>query len=470
LKYATEPSGETLSVIVQRRNKNRKINKKIIKMITKNKLSLLIVMMICSSFAQNINTIKLDSLFQILESKDKYMGSIAISENGKLLYTKSIGKDDIENNKLSALITRYRIGSISKMFTACLIFKAVEENKIDLNQTIEKYFPTIQNSSKITIGNLLNHRSGIHNFTNDENYMSYFTTPKTEKEMVEIITMGKSDFEPNTKADYSNSNYVLLSYILEKNYKKKYSEILNFKIIKPLGLKNTYFGSKTNIQNNECYSYNYENKWIKENETDTSIPMGAGAIVSNPTDLVIFVEKLFAEKIINQNSLEKMITIKDNFGMGIFPFLFNDKNGFNHRGGIDGFSSVLTYFPENKLAIAITSNGHIYENNNIMIAILSNYFGKDFKIPNFKTIEVKTEDLDQYLGEYSSPTFPLKITLTKDGSKLFAQATGQSAFPLDATEKDCFEFSTAGIKLKFQPAKKEMELNQAGRKFILTKK
>ena len=190
-------------------------------MITKNKLSLLIVMMICSSFAQNINPMKLDSLFQILEAKDKYMGSIAISENGKLLYTKSIGKDDIENNKPSTISTKYRIGSISKMFTACLIFKAVEENKIDLNQTIEKYFPTIQNSSKITIGNLLNHRSGIHNFTNDENYMSYFTAPKTEKEMVEIITKGKSDFEPNTKSDYSNSNYVLLSYILEKKIQEK---------------------------------------------------------------------------------------------------------------------------------------------------------------------------------------------------------------------------------------------------------
>jgi D-alanyl-D-alanine carboxypeptidase len=91
-------------------------------------------------------------------------------------------------------------------------------------------------------------------------------------------------------------------------------------------------------------------------------------------------------------------------------------------------------------------------------------------IPNFKTVDLKTEDLEQYLGEYSSPTFPLKITITNDTSKLFAQATGQSAFPLEATEKDCFEFSTAGIKLKFEPAKKEMELNQAGRKFILTKK
>ena len=356
------------------------------------------------------------------------------------------------------------------MFTSCLIFKAIEENKIDLNETIEKYFPTIQNSNKITIENLLNHRSGIHNFTNDESYMSYFTKPKSEKEMVEIITNGKSDFEPNSKADYSNSNYVLLSYILEKKYKKKYNEILNLKILKPLGLNNTYFGKKTNIDNNESYSYSFENKWVKENETDTSIPMGAGAIVSNPTDLILFIDKLFELKIINKNSLVQMTTIKENFGMGIFQIPFYDKKGFSHNGGIDGFSSVLSYFPENKLAVAITSNGHIFENNNIMIAVLSNYYGKAYQIPTFNTIELKAEDLEQYLGEYSSPTFPLKITITKENSKLFAQATGQSAFPLDATEKDCFEFIAAGIKLKFEPTKKEMELNQAGRKFTLTKK
>ena len=189
-------------------------------MTKKIKLTLLFGLLFSTSFAQTLNTVKLDSLFQILETKDKFMGSIAISENGKLLYTKSIGKDDIETDRHSSILTKYRIGSISKMFTSCLIFKAVEDGKINLNQTIEKYFPTIVNANKITIGNLLNHRSGIHNFTNDENYLSYNTEPKSEKQMIEIIANGKSDFEPNSKADYSNSNYVLLSYILEKTYKK----------------------------------------------------------------------------------------------------------------------------------------------------------------------------------------------------------------------------------------------------------
>ena len=439
-------------------------------MTNKTFITLLFGLLVGTTFAQNLNTAKLDSLFQILESKDKFMGSIAVSENGKILYTKSIGKEDFETNKQATIATKYRIGSISKMFTSCLVFKAIEENKLSLNQTIDKYFPTIENAKKITIGNLLNHRSGIHNFTNDENYLKYNTTPKSEKEMVEIITKGKSDFEPNSKADYSNSNYVLLSYILEKTYKKTFKEILEIKITKPLGLKNTYIGNKTSIQNNECYSYSFDEKWEKETETDMSIPMGAGAVVSNPTDLVVFINNLFSNKIINEKSLEQMKTLQDNYGMGIFQVPFYDKKGFGHTGGIDGFGSVLSYFPDSKLAVALTSNGMLYENNNIMIAALSCYYGKSFAIPTFNAIQLKSEDLDKYLGEYSSTELPLKIIITKDNSKLLAQATGQSAFPLDPTEKDKFEFLTAGIKLEFKPTENQMMLNQGGRKFTFTKK
>lgn len=453
--------------IIQSRLRNQTNKNKMRKKIS---IGLLFGLLFGTTLAQNLNTAKLDSLFQILETKDKYMGSIAVSENGKLLYTKSIGNDDIESNKHSTIATKYRIGSISKMFTSCLIFKAIEENKLSLNQTIDNYFPTIENAKKITIGNLLNHRSGIHNFTNDEYYLKYNTQAKSEKEMVEIITKEKNDFEPDSKADYSNSNYVLLSYILTKTYNKTYKEILNTKIIKPLGLKNTYFGGKTNIQDNECYSYSYTTKWKKETETDMSIPMGAGAIVSNPTDMVVFINNLFSNKIINEKSLEQMKTIKDNYGMGLFQVPFYDKKGYGHTGGIDGFTSVVWHFPENKLSVALTSNGGIYGNNDIMIATLSCYYGKPFEIPTFKTIEIKSEDLDPYLGEYSSTDFPLRIAITKDNLKLFAQATGQSSFPLNATEKDKFEFLAAGIKLEFNPSKNQMILNQGGRKFTLAKK
>ncbi|MBG6061801.1 CubicO group peptidase (beta-lactamase class C family) [Flavobacterium sp. CG_9.1] len=438
----------------------------------KNKIAITLFLgfLVGTSYAQKMNVAKLDSLFQILEAKDKFMGSIAVSQNGTLLYSKSIGMDDIESNKKSGALSKYRVGSISKMFTSALVFKAIEEKKLMLTQTIETFFPTIENANKITIGYLLNHRSGIQNFTNSPEYLTYNTQPKTENEMVEIITKGKSIFEPNSKADYSNSNYVLLSYILEKTYKKPFRTILNDKIVKPLGLKNTYIGGKINILNNETNSYSFSEKWIKEPETDMSIPMGAGAVVSNPQDLTLFIEKLFANAIISESSLKQMTTLQDNYGMGIFQYPFYEKKSFGHTGGIDEFRSTLSYFPEDKIAVALTSNGRTYENNDIMIAALSAYFNKPFTIPNFKTVTLKSEDLDPYLGEYSDAGFPMKITITKEDNKLFAQATGQAAFPLEAIEKDNFEFKMAGIKLEFKPNEKQMILKQGGGKFTLTKK
>lgn len=431
----------------------------------------LLILSAATCFSQTFNTQRIDSLFQILEKKDKFMGSIAVSQNGKLLYTKAVGYSDVENSKKADTKTKYKIGSISKMFTASLIFKAIEENKLTLSQTLEAYYPQIENSKIITIENLLNHRTGIHNFTNEEDLRSdsFITKPKSEKEMIAIISKFKSDFEPNSKAEYSNSNYVILSYILEKIYKKPYSAVLDSKITKPLGLKNTYFGGKTNNKNDEAYSYHFTDKWEKGTDTDPSIPMGAGAIVSNPTDLTIFIEQLFNSKIISEKSLLLMKTLNQNFGMGMFEVPYFEHIGYGHTGGVDDFRSVLTYYPNEKLSVAITSNGMIYSNNNVLKCALSSYFNKPFEMPTFNSVELKPEVLDLYTGQYSSTAIPIKIDITRNENKLVAQATGQPSFPLDATATNVFKFEQAGIVLEFNPEKKQMTLKQGGKEFLFTK-
>jgi D-alanyl-D-alanine carboxypeptidase len=437
----------------------------------KIRFSVLLCLLFLSSisFAQN-NYAKLDSLFTILESNYKFMGSVAISEGGKILYSNSKGITDIYSKKRATAATKYRIGSISKMFTSAMIFKAVEEKKLSLEQTIETYFPTVPNAHKITVSHLLNHRSGIYNITNSGDYWKYYTQPKTQAEMVAIIAKTKSDFEPDSKADYSNSNYILLSYILEKVYKKPFGEILTEKIIKPLNLKNTYLGNRISLGKNECYSFTInEQTWETEKETDPSIPIGAGAVVSNPTDLTIFIESLFAGKIIAKQSLEQMTVMKDNYGMGIFQVPFQNKKGFGHTGGIDGFSSALYYFPDSNVSIALTSNGNNYDNNQIMIALLNTYYAFPFELPSFKTVALTEEALDKYLGNYVSEELAMTIKVSRKSDKLFAQATGQGEFPLDAVSTDTFQFITAGIKMKFNLADKQMTLLQGGKSYIFRK-
>jgi D-alanyl-D-alanine carboxypeptidase len=423
-----------------------------------------------TGFAQtNFDKTKLDNYFNTLEDNNKFMGSVAVSKNGEIIYKKSIGLADVENNIKATENSKYRIGSISKSFTAVLILKAVEEKKLDLNKTIVKWFPTIKNAKKITIQHLLSHRSGIHNFTADKDYLSWNTQPKTENEMVDIIAKGGSDFKPDSKADYSNSNFVLLTYILEKTFSKSYSDLLQEYIVKPLGLTNTYVYGKINTSNNECKSYKFTDTWKVETETDFTVPLGAGAIISTPVDLTKFADALFGGKLLKSESLELMKSVKGSYGMGLFPVPFFTSKGYGHSGGIDGFSSVYVHFAGDNISYALTSNRTNFNNNDITTAVLNAVYNKPYDIPVFTTYNVTSEDLDKYLGVYTSKQIPLKITITKSANTLIAQATEQPSFSLDATAKDKFKYDLAGIKMEFYPSDKKMMLFQGGGEFLFVR-
>jgi D-alanyl-D-alanine carboxypeptidase len=422
-----------------------------------------------TGFAQDLEWNKLNSYFDTLDAHNKFMGSVTVSKNGAIVYSRSVGFADVALNKKANENSRYRIGSVSKTFTAVLVFKAVEQGLIDLNQTIEGHFPTIQNGDRITVKHLLFHRSGIHNFTNDESFLTWHTEAKTEEELIAVITSAGSDFEPDSKAEYSNSNYVLLTFLLEKSFKKPYADILTEYITQPLGLKNTYLGSTIKPQNNESRSYRFLEQWDLVPESDMSIPLGAGGIVSTTSDLVKFSDALFGGTLISEESFEMMTTLKDNFGAGLFQIPFYELRGFGHTGGIDGFTSLFCYFPDGNVSYALTSNGTNYNNNNISIAVLSAAYGKPFTLPEFTSFRINADDLDQYLGVYTSSQIPLKITISKDKNSLIAQATGQQAFPLEATEKDVFKFDIAGVIMEFNPSENAMLLKQSGAEFSFIK-
>ncbi|MEO5907290.1 MAG: serine hydrolase domain-containing protein, partial [Saprospiraceae bacterium] len=335
------------------------------------------------SFPQEINTAKLDSFFQVLEENQKFMGSVAVSKDGVVLYSRSAGYRDVETESKSDANTKYRIGSISKTFTTVLALRAAEERKLDLDGHLDYYFPSIPNAEKITIRQLLYHRSGIHDFTEASEYDAWRHQPKTKFEMLNLFEKMSSDFEPDSRAAYSNSNFVLLSYIIEAVYNQSYPEILKENIIDKLGLANTYYGGPADPAKNESYSYIYISSWDKVVETDMSIPQGAGGIVSTPLDMIRFGEALFAGKIISPESLQQMMTLKDDYGMGLFQAPFEDKRGYGHTGSIDGFMASFFHFPVEKISVALISNGSNYDLNNIGIAVLSSVFNLPFDIPVF---------------------------------------------------------------------------------------
>lgn len=410
---------------------------------------------------------KIDSLLTSYENSGELMGSIALSHDGEIVYSNAIGFDDVESKKKSDVNTKYRIGSVAKPYTSVLIFKAIEENKLTLEETLDSYFPEVENANKITIAHLLQHRSGIPNFTKDEDFFSYHTQYRSPKEMVKMISDYDSDFEPNSKGEYSNSNYFLLCQILEKIYDSSYENLLEEKICKPLNLKNTNSGSKISLANNECYSYEYTTGWNKLPETDMSVARGAGSIVSTPSEINNFLNALLVGKLISTQSLDSMKTIKDGYGMGLARYKINDMQGFGHRGTIDGYQTTAIYFPKEKLAMTIASNATKDNNvNEIYVQILKIYL-------NDAPIENSEDEVKKYAGIYVSPKDKSdKFAFIQDGKTLVLVIKDEFEEPLIYKGNNRFLFEqiyAESMSFTFSPDGTELTVEQGGFEGIFVK-
>ena len=434
-------------------------------------LSALLLFVFHFGFTQEFNHSKADSLLQAIEDHNEGMGVVTILKNGELIYEKAYGFANIEAQKRNHSSTLFRIGSISKTYTAVLILKAIEEGLLNLDVKLSAFYPDFKNADKITIGHLLQHRSGLYNFTNSPLYVQYMTESKSKAELLEIMLSSENSFEPDEKFEYSNTGYVLLSYILEDVYELSYGEILEEKILDPLDLENTYFGKPIDQNANEAVSYYKTLDWQLSPETYMLIPMGAGGITATSQDVALFYEALFNDKILNDSSFKKMTELKDGFGYGIFEMPYYEQKILGHTGGIDGFQSVAVHFESENLTAVLLCNAVSYRRNEILLGILSAYFEKDFEIPDFKpAIVLKSEDLLGFEGIYSSASFPLKITISVENeNQLMAQATGQPAFPLTPIDKYNFTFDPAGVKIIFDADNPHLTLEQNGMKFKLEK-
>lgn len=433
----------------------------------KTKLSfttLLVLALLTVGNAQTLDKAKLDQFFDRLAEKNKAMGSLAIARDGHVLYTRAIGYSQISGDEKKSLTpaNRFRIGSITKMFTATMILQLVEEEKLKPTDTLDSFFVQIPNARKITIAQILTHRSGIPNVRRDpESQRNVNTIPMTKEEMLALIAQSTPDFEPDTRHLYSNSGFFLLGLIVEKFTGKSYEEALAERITSKIGLKDTYTATgNIDVSKNEALTYiNAGREWKQGIETHPSVLFGAGQIISTPNDLARFIQALFDLKLISQESLDQMKTIRDGDGLGMEPFTFAGKTFYGHTGGADNYGAWLAYLPEEKLAVAYTTNAKVYPVADIVRGVIDIYYNKPFQIPAFETIAVSPDVLDQYVGVYSSTEVPVKFTITRQGATLFVQPGAESAAPLVATAPNQFEISV-GVAFEFDPAQKQMTMKR----------
>jgi CubicO group peptidase (beta-lactamase class C family) len=290
--------------------------------------------------------------------------------------------------------------------------------------------------------------------------------PKTHEEMLQIITSKGSDFEPGTKADYCNTNYLLLSYIIEKITGTTYAEALNKRIVSKIGLKNTYYGKPIDIRRNEATSYKYSDSiWKKEKETNLSIHCGAGSIVSTPKDLTVFIQNIFNGKLISRANIDSMTTMIDDYGMGIFPYDFEATKGYGHNGRIEEFYSATRYFPEKKLAVSYITNGILYPRIDLLKGILNICFNDDYEIPFSKPVAI---DFQKYLGTYSSNDLPFKVVCKKQNEKLIFEAAGKTMVA-EPVSTNYFMNLKTGSFFEFNPDKDELQIKETDNVYYLQK-
>lgn len=411
---------------------------------------------------------KMDSLLTYLYKNDKFMGSLCIREGENVVFNKAYGFADADKEIAADRLTKYKIGSITKTFTAVLIMQLIEEKKLTLQTKLNRFYPKIANADKISIEDLLFQRTGIMDYLNQDSTIVHELYKKNEPQaIIKRIEKYESLFEPNSKHEYSNSNYYILGLIVEKISKKSFAENVENRIVKKANLLNTYYKSELiESSKNECLSYHFNSEtWEEIPEINPSLLFSTGGVLSTPADQTRFLHALFDNKLLSKKGVDKMKEIKDGYGAALVKIPFGDRKFYGHNGKIDGYFSTIGYNEAEKTSIAFLMNGVNYNQNDIMIGILSIYYKMPYPFPVFTKIDAA--ELAKFTGIYASKDLPMKITVSEKNGELIAQATGQSSFPLTYIKEKTFAFATAGIEMMF--TENSFVLKQGGMKFNFEK-
>ncbi len=295
-----------------------------------------------------------------------FSGVILVATEGKIDYLSSIGMANRETNIPLTPQSKFKIASMTKAFTAVLVMKLYEEGKIELNQTIGFYLSTYKGEAKdkVTIHHLLTYASGIENLAEPIGMKSY-QEKLTLDEYIDQYCSGKLISSPGEKSTYSNTEYIILHKIIESVSHKKYEDLLNEIIIKPLKMNNTGVLQSDKIMNSLTNSYTFDTQtksFVKEEPYYIENYFGAGNMYSTAQDMLLFNNAFFGNKILSDNTTNKMLEINENLGYTAYGFwgstgwgTFNEK--FYYRtGGILGSCSNWINTLEKKKTIIILSN------------------------------------------------------------------------------------------------------------------
>jgi CubicO group peptidase (beta-lactamase class C family) len=370
------------------------------------------------SFSQNDSQLEkaVDSLIGTQFKPNEPGVSILIADKNGIIYKKAFGSANVELNVGMQPDMVFRIGSITKQFTAIGILQLVEQGKISLQDSIQKYIPDFPSKGyTITIENLLTHTSGIPDYSNaDTTHNPYIERHDfTPQQIIKYFDYMPPEFKPGTKFNYSNSGYVLLAYIIQQVTGKDYHQYIKENVIDRTGLQHTFFDNEHTIIPNRVEGYTRDKGFFENCEYQTaSMAFGCGDLMSTTEDLYKWNKALLDYKLVSKEALQKAFTpykLSDdshtNYGYGWFVDSFGVKR-IHHEGQVSGFTAFEEYYPGKDVYVSILTNQLSGEDTTDFSDKRFRLFNNVFQLALGNKLEteamVSEAILDEYIGTYQA--------------------------------------------------------------------
>ena len=395
-----------------------------------------------NGFAQKDYQNLIDQYMQALVAVNEFSGVILVSNKGEVIYKKPFGYADREWKIPNSIETKFEIGSLTKQFTASAILRLAEQDKLNLNDKLSKYFPEYPKGDSVTVHMLLAQTSGIVDYTSTPEFYALHTLPLKKDSVIALFKNRPYLFSPGSKWSYSNSNYFLLGSIIEKVTSKTYGSYMN-EMIKKAGLKNTFVNHLDSILAFRARGYSKLEKegWKNADYMSMELPYSAGSMISTVEDLFKWQNELLTGMVISKSMVSKMTTPNlNNYGYGLIIDSLASHVRISHAGAIPGFTSFLASFPVDGISIAVLSNDDC-NSNVIGDAIASILFDIPVEIP-YITVEraIDTSVIKRYVGKYQLGG-SMKFELFEKDHKLYLRPEGQHEWELKPESETRFFFS-----------------------------
>jgi CubicO group peptidase (beta-lactamase class C family) len=398
-------------------------------------------------------TAKIDEYMNAAVKVEGFSGSILVARDGKPIVNKGYGMANIELNVPNTPDTVFRIGSVTKQFTAMAIMMLAERGKLNVNDPACKYLTDCPAAwQSITVKNLLTHTAGVPNYTSFPDFAKTAALPATSAEMIGRFRDKPLDFAVGEKYAYSNSGYYLLGAIIEKVSGKSYADFLQENIFTPLGMRQSGYDVSARVIKNRASGYAKQGgEFVNASYMDMTLPGAAGAIYSTTGDMLLWDQALYTEKLVSRKALDETFTpVKSNYGYGWSIGKQFDRQVIGHGGNIFGFASHITRFPADKITVIVLSNVQGAPSGKIANDLSAIVFGAAYEIPKErKEIAVDQKVLEKYVGQYELAAPKIVLNFTIVNGKLFGELAGQSKFALSAESETVFFSKDAPVQITF---------------------